>query len=426
MGTLDIAFKKYKYLYLYYIILLIICVSWTNTDMIAPPMFLRILVTGAIFIPLIKYIWLLPSIIILFVSIRFNSIAPFGYIPQDWSTYSYITILILIIHYSLYKKGHIACPSIKQISLLLFLLVVDSLNLKSFSDYFFFILLLFILYNLLETEISLHTCLWAFMLTSLILSIYFFMYGQQFMATYNYSDLGRSYWVDPNYFSALIGTGNIIAFKYLFFTRNNHLNFFCKVILFICIITSFITIVMQASRGALLALCISIIIMLFLSNVKVIYKLVIIGLLTAGIIALFEQGTFALLEYRIHEDTEGGSGRLTIWNLKLDAFYSSVNNWAGLGYGASHQLSIISDCHNEYISILINYGIIGAGVLFYYLWHLLKAGIKDPFLLSSLFYVIITFMLLSPLTSPTGWPFALYLIILEKLSNVKKVSCISS
>ena len=105
MGTLDIAFKKYKYLYLYYIILLIICVSWTNTDMIAPPMFLRILVTGAIFIPLIKYIWLLPSIIILFVSIRFNSIAPFGYIPQDWRTYSYITILILIIHYSLYKKG---------------------------------------------------------------------------------------------------------------------------------------------------------------------------------------------------------------------------------------------------------------------------------------------------------------------------------
>lgn len=411
MNSLYIAFDKYKYLYLYYIILFFICISWTKTALIPPPFYLRIIVSAAVFLPLIKYIWLLPSIIILFIGIRFNSIAPFGYIPQDWRLYSYIVLIISIIHTLIYKQ-YTFLISKSQLLLIAYIFIIDAFNSILFSDFLFYSLLLIIVYESLQSDISINLFYISFVLASLVLSIYFFIYGQEFAQIYNYSSgINRTAWVDPNYFGSFLGIGNILSFYLLFFLKKIKFNLIYIILFISCIITSSLVIILQGSRGTLLAIGISIVTMLFTSKIRMIYKLSISIVLITSVIFLVDQGAFSLVLYRIQEDTTG-SGRFQIWTSKLHEFYYSIKNWFGSGYGSSFLLWEKIDCHNEFISMLINYGMIGGIILLQYIFYFFKKGMKDAFILACSFYIIISFTTLSPLSNQTGWCSIPFLIVL--------------
>ena len=91
-------------IYILYFILLLITLSWTNTDeTVAPNIILRITVTVLLIVPLLKYYHLTPTVIALFSTIRVFSVAPFGYIPTEMY---YFLVSIIFVFILILKKFH--------------------------------------------------------------------------------------------------------------------------------------------------------------------------------------------------------------------------------------------------------------------------------------------------------------------------------
>ena len=105
--SFSIDFKNHKILYIYYLFLHFVCLSWTDIGMVEPPVILRLAVTAGVFLPLVKYFWMAPAVVILFAGLRFNSVAPFGYVPTSWSIYEYMILLLAVLHVVLYKNRKI-------------------------------------------------------------------------------------------------------------------------------------------------------------------------------------------------------------------------------------------------------------------------------------------------------------------------------
>lgn len=414
MNSLNIDSKQYKWIYLYYIILHVICLSWTNTAMVQPAMPLRLGITAAIFIPLIKYFWLSPAVIILFVGLRFNSVSPFGYVPQTWNIYIWIVLIIAMLHSLLYKNKFVLKFSSKQLLLLIFVFAIDLINFKIFNTFLLFVLLLFILYNSIENRRSFNVAMLAFVLLTITLSIYYFVFAKEFASIHYGSDAERSVWVDPNYFGFLLGCGIVISGAFLFTTTiAEKLNIVYKVIFITCIVLGLITIILQASRGASLAIMVALLIEILFSKIKPIYKIIILLISSGFIVYLFNSGAFTLLVDRVLSDNTG-SGRTIIWERKLNGWIEKPINLLGSG-----SQSVVYDfppyeidCHNEFISILINYGVIGLIVTIITSINLIRIRKKNAFIWSIVAFLFIGFMTLSPFTCQTGWIALPFLIMI--------------
>ncbi len=404
MEIFTINYKQHKWLYLYYLILHFICLSWTNTAMVAPPTVMRLGITMAVFFPLIKYFWLSPAVIILFVGLRFNSVAPFGYIPQTWLIYELCIIIIAIVHSLLYKKKYLFKFSNIQISLLLFIFIIDLINLKIFSQLFLFLITLYILYNAIRDKVSFNITMLSSVILTITLSIYYFVFAKDFMEAYYGSDVERAVWVDPNYFGILLGCGIIISGAYIFSTIKVKIGNFYKLIFIISIILGYITIVLQASRGAILAITGALLIQILLSKTKLIYKILILLISVIGIIYLFNSGYFTLLIDRTLNDNTG-SGRTEIWAMKFNDWIENPINLLGCGYqSVVYEFQPLNfDCHNEFLSIVINYGVIGIIITLIAIISLAIRKKEKSFIWSFLYFIGIAFMTLSPFTCQTGW-----------------------
>ena len=133
-----------------------------------------------------------------------------------------------------------------------------------------------------------------------------------------------------------------------------------------------------------------------------------------GIIYLFQADYFTLLVDRSLNDDGSGSGRGGIWMMKVEDWSVNFANYIGSGYGSSvtkfkpYNL----DCHNEIISILLNYGIMGLMTLFYFVYKLLIRKNGRPFIWSFIAFLSVAFMTLSPISCQTGWTAAPFLILL--------------
>lgn len=410
--------KKYKWIYIYYLVLHFICLSWTNTGLVAPNIILRLGVTIAIFVPLIKYFWMAPSVIVLFVGLRFNSIAPFGYIPQTWSAYCWLIIIIYILHNYVYKNK--VKFSFKQLLLLIFIFFIDLINLQPFTPFLLFVILLCILYNSINNEISLNISMFSFIILALTLSIYYFVFAKEFMESYYGSDAERAAWVDPNYFGILIGCGIILSFILLFTTKTHII---LKIIFILCIILGYIVIILQASRGATLAISVAIIIFLFLSKMKLYNKIFISFLIIIGVVYLFNSGYFTLLVDRTLNDAGTGSGRTEIWNSKFLDWSDNFINFIGSGYQSSvHKfIPYHLDCHNEFLSTLINYGVVSIIIIIISVFNIMTKFKNFTFNLPVTSFILMSFMTLSPFTIQTGWiACPMLIVILYKYNTLYK------
>lgn len=388
--------------------------------MVHPPTIMRLSITMAVFFPLIKYFWLSPAVIILFVGLRFNSVAPFGYIPQTWLIYEWTIILIAIIHSVLYKKNYIFKFSNVQIYLLIFIFLIDIVNFKIFSPLFLFVLTLYILYNAIRDRVSFNIAMLSFVILTITLSIYYFLFAEEFLVSYHGSDAERATWVDPNYFGILLGCGIVISVTYLFSSIKLNLSY--KIIFISCIIIGFITITLQASRGAMLAIVSALTIQLMFSKIRMINKFIILLVSVTGVIYMFNSGYFTLLIDRVLGD-DTGSGRTGIWAEKLGEWSENMMNYLGCGYqSVVYNFSPKGiDCHNEFISILINYGIIGAVIVILAIFRLILLKNNRAFIWSTVCFIGVGFMTLSPFTCQTGWTaIPLLMVLLYKFIELDK------
>lgn len=91
--------------------------------------------------------------------------------------------------------------------------------------------------------------------------------------------------------------------------------------------------------------------------------------LATFLVFLYNNDYFEIIEMRMENESGGGSGRLTIWENKLNAFNNEINplRWIfGNGYEGGYALGYINynggagrGFHNDYLAHLCDYGIVG-------------------------------------------------------------------
>lgn len=176
-----------------------------------------------------------------------------------------------------------------------------------------------------------------------------------------------------------------------------------------------------ASRGGLLCVAISSLILIMFANVRNGYKLIVSFLLIGALVWLYTNDYFQLLEYRILNDSTGGSGRVDIWKMKLSLFASESNvfNWIfGLGHNRALQLSFNNQAigfHNDFLAILCSYGLIGVGMMVYMIFVLPFKGntiSSRPIIVALVVYLVLACLTLEPLSSGRLTYFAFYYLII--------------
>jgi hypothetical protein len=404
--TLSHIFKRNWRVICYYLILLLILVSWTNTSLVSPPMILRAVYTFAFFLPLVKYSWMMPFVVTTFWSIRLLSVAPFGYLPTEPYLYLIGIVGVLLSQTLLYKNNRQNWLSRFELFLVIYIFTIDIIYGEIFSKYLQTILIGILLYNQIKSKDALHLLAISFIIISFVESMYFFAFREDFATNYigSASGLERSTWIDPNYFGIILGMGIVISLAYLLNFFKIKTNFLNKVFFITTIIISFIVVVLQASRGAILDIGVSCILLMLFSKIKLIYKIIILTLIIAFVLYLFNNNYFELLMMRIEADDGTGSGRLDIWNSRLRTFSNQDPLQILFGMGQKQGLTLGTynyvGSHNEFISTLVIYGIVGLIILIgLLLYPIINANQEHKSLVSILIiYLVISFMTLEPLT----------------------------
>ena len=361
--------NKEYFIYLYYAIFLLIVTFRTSED--APNTVLRFGFLAAFFLPLIyRYQYLLPACLLCFFTIGTYGFA-YNFFPYDAVIYFVIGLIAFILN----QKGKIFV-SIKLIFYFVVTLLIVSVNIVdsgSPQDIGYGMMTFLLLGHLANrgstnTESSFYL-MNGFSFASLSLSLIYLLNYKRFMVSYNAAEsLDRSGWIDPNYFSCVIGMGVLASLILLL----KYPNKFMKTIWLLALILSIIVQLLLASRGGLLASFMGIIIILSRYKISIYHKLLISICIVVFLSYLYASGVFDLLMYRIADDDGTGSGRTTIWLNKLEAFLDEGNpfQWIfGMGYMSAFFLcgygSIPIGFHNDFVAVLCGYGFVGLGIFLY-------------------------------------------------------------
>lgn len=404
-----------KAIILYYSILLAIVVFRTSED--APNIVVRLGFLVAFFIPFIsKWQILFPACLISFMTVGTYGFA-YNFFPYEM--YLYVVISVIGIIFSgkrcYYKSSWI---------LLLFLLisvcvnVINSFTITNF-DFSLATTMLFVVYLGKDKEINSLLLLNAFCIASLSLSAIFLLNYERFLTTYNeMDDMVRSGWTDPNYLSCIIGMGVLTALYQLLDSKQGNLllkAFWCTTI-----VTSFMSQVLLASRGGLLAVGISSIVLIYMTKVKIVYKVLMTLMILAFIVWLYNNSYFELLAYRVEQDDGSGSGRMDIWYDKLDGFmqFNPLEMIFGVGSERSFMLGVSGGSgvgfHNDYLAMLCAYGVYGLCVFLYLLYYPIKVTDRKYRFTTIAFiaYLALTCATLEPFTAGRLTYFGFFLMVL--------------
>lgn len=358
----------------YFGVLLLVLTTWTNVDVL-PPMIFRLIYTFFIIYPLLKYrlSWF-PPIFLMFVTISMNRYAP-SYMP---ATPALLTILFLFV-YLVTRKAylqHIEIPKFLFI-FLIWIFLVDlfyslDVNLSVFTLTNAILLFRYLVLGKKTKELFLY----SFIVTSLLLSIEFLMFGANFSEVYSTAEIERMGWKDPNVFGCIIGMG--VFASIIKVLESKRLLSISNTLYYITIVISLIACLKNASRGAALALAVAIPILLFFSKVNKKTKFVTILGMVFLVIALYYLNFFSTLEARMAlENAETGGERTIIWATRLKLFFSDTNffHWIfGLGVegGCNLGYSYYLGFHSDYVAILVEYGFVGFILFLYMLYYPIK------------------------------------------------------
>lgn len=263
-----------------------------------------------------------------------------------------------------------------------------------------------------------------FIIIAIILSLEILLAGNQYMRSYGYTDLERVMWADPNYLGGVIGMGVMTASILLFRKNNLLLNLY-----FIAAVLLMITaLIINASRGALLAAISGVFVLLIVSKVKIWAKIFAVVIATAFVIVLYNNSYFDLLEYRLENDTGGGSGRTGIWLNKWNAYINNSNLFQmifGVGYDSGFKAGFTYNraFHNDFLAFLVDYGLVGFIAFVSMLFYPLKVGLlKDKAVLACIVFLFVNCMTLEPfclgvLIYYSFWLYTWFLAVRSKRSQ---------
>lgn len=394
---------KSIFIYIYYLVLLLILVLRTSDA--APNTIVRLCYLSAFFLPfLFKYKTLFLPCLICFMTIGTYGFS-YSYFPYVMGIYMIISIIYLL--FTNQKLSDIKIPNL-FLFIVVYVALINIVDSGKPQEIFYSIVTVFIGSYCATSRLSNMRLLMliSFTIISITLSLTYLINYEHFLEAYNANDgMERSGWTDPNYLSCIIGMGVISAMIILL--KENRYSLISKSYFILVIVLSLLVQIMLASRGGLLCVLASLLILITLSNVKIQYKIFSAIILLAFLIWSYLNNYFELLAYRIANDS-GGSGRLDIWTNKLTEFYNLKNplKWLfGIGYDSAYGLASKSSgigFHNDFIAVLCGYGLLGLIVLIYMMivrpiFHSSKAS--KPIVISLVAYLVLACLTLEPISA---------------------------
>lgn len=411
-----------KRLYIYYFLLLIVLCTWFSS-VSAPPMPLRIAFLIALVFPAFyKFTNLFVPVITCFTALAYYGFS-LSYMPTEKSIYLLITVILVFFNLKRLKKFQ--RPPTLLIFFCIYILIIDLLNSGSLSEIDFSILIITLSFYLVSPNgHEKDVYIVAFIIITLILSLYFFTYGQS--AAVEVSDTGRRYWRDPNYLGNVCGMGVILAYNTIVNKLTSTQLF--KRLCLVTVIIGILMLVMNASRGAFLSMSLAIIIITLFSKVKLKTKINIAIFITIAIFIMYSLGAFDVLNDRImNEDDDTGNGRTLIWEAKMMGYLDleAYKKLFGIGYEGGFHLAIPGGYgfHNDYLAFLVDYGLIGLALFFCLLFYPIKLAWNNPskriIITSLVLFLIICCATLEPFTAGylTYWYFYMVIVLFAKWSS---------
>lgn len=174
-------------------------------------------------------------------------------------------------------------------------------------------------------------------------------------------DVDRLDWKDANYFSFFIG---IMLLLTLYLAKYAVSKSSRRIFIFIAFVM-LVTMVSLISRGAIVALTIALI-YYYRKDLLSFRNLGYLLLVAVAVAGLYYSGILEGLIMRfMSEDVQTGSGRTELWKIGLQTFFSKGPLTILFGAGEGQALSMTYmkgeywSPHNNYLSIMYNYGIFG-------------------------------------------------------------------
>lgn len=408
---------------IYYLIMLIILVSWSNPESL-PPLGLRLAFLFFLIMPLALQKSRYTALVILtFVVISASSYAV-SYMPVD-GLYLSVTCLFsaLVLGFKNNSYG-LSVPFAFNI-LLVISFFIDFFFSKTITISYVWLVVIIISSFLIYKNDStyFHVATFSFALISIVLSIEFLAVGDEFVRDVHtiLGNVDRKGWADPNYFGAVVGMGILISLIEILFYENN---FKQKIFYLVTIILSIYTIISIASRGAIVSLIVSFMVLLLFSKIQIKYKLYSFLIVTLFFFVMYQLGFLDLLLLRFVSDEGDLGGRGYIWETRLSHFFSDLNvfQWF-FGIGREQALTLgtgrILGFHNDFISVLVCYGFIGLVCLFFMLISPIIYACKQnkPIVFALVLYLALCMCSIEPFTGGQWGCLYFYIYILMLSQN---------
>ena len=428
--------KENKNLYFYYGFLFVVNLVLGLRYHGEAPTIMRLAFLVMVVAPALKSYRILPFVIPLFL---ISSTAGYieGLMPSQLYWYAVISVVVVF----LARNNHVKLGRYPISLLLLFLYItfvnyICGMTIEHIS-YSLIIVLAFCLLMRFGDEWALSLFSLVFALISLSLSLMFIFADPTNTHSYGYTGLERVMaFSDPNYYGCTLGMGALTSVIELF--RQPKGKTLLRSFYFIVAVMSFVILILNASRGGILAFALAVAVIILFSRVNRIGKIITIVVLAGLIAFLYENDYFALLEYRIMNDTGGGSSRTAIWIYKLNVFFNQSNIFQILfGYGHNGGLAIgggkfgygagkVLGFHNDFIAFLVDYGVIGLMLFLLFLYFIFRQAcgnkILKVFCFSVLIFLVVHIMTLEPYTAGglSIWVFSMYAIVISQTFLIKK------
>lgn len=422
---MNLSIQKDKLRIGYYAGLTVLIFTLMNPGVMLPSI-LRIALLILIFFPV-----LLKKDDFPFVFIAFYGISTISFTPiLPTSDFYYIVIVLLFYLLSRKKKQFI----FNSLPIYGYFLIVSLIHFD-YTSSITWILIAILICDMIEKEESLNKLFYSFIIISVFLSILFIVHREEFMVQYSVdgtSDVERSGWTNPNGFGATIAIGGILSVAYLTNTIIFTKSLFKTIVCIITLILTTIVLILNASRGALLAYAVPSVIMLLFSKIKLLHKLIIIVFIILFIGWIYTNNMFELLFVRIaDENTATGGGRTEIWQLKIEHFLMKaniLNLLFGIGETETVILGRYISTHNDIVTSFVAYGMVGLllFVYFIFIYPIIKSNKKNRFgVIAMLLYIFIECNVVEPFFRGSIVIVMFYFFILKygsiiNIENVKK------
>ena len=408
---------------LYLVLLLLILVSWRDTES-APPFIRRVVFMFAALVPAyLSFRKTLIPILACFTTISYYGYAH-TYFPAEMEFLIPILLFLAILKKN--KEGILNSGNKLLLILSFYTGIIDLLCQGTLSPISSSFLVLYLVGLLIDNDDQSVVFLgYALCVSSITLSLEFFFVGDEMVRDYAGLGFSRVFLRDPNYYGAIIGCGAVVALREFLNPRDKKL--IEKILYTSCFSLSFFVIILNASRGAMLSVSLCFAFLIAFRPIKMKYKIIIVAASVIAVIVLYQNGYFDLLQYRVETDSGTGSDRTVIWSTKLNSFANDFNFFNILcGVGYENALSIgRAGFHNDFIAMLVEYGIVGLLLLLYLLLRPLQQSSKTIFVdvLAMVIFLLFSSMTIEPITAGR-YSNLLLLIYIEKTILRDKIPCV--